>query len=168
MEKIPYTMVLHTHIDGTDTIFATMSGSLVNNPMEKWIGVIKRGTYQASSEDRRWAYEPVKDLWPNVEPGSDSSDNVSSDKVRKALESLDDKEQEEVVSVLRSNPGRIIRGDQRELIQIKIDIEISNDKLFFIKYMSSGSTHTKWYLVQVDMDQSNPVSMSNYGVYCFR
>ena len=33
--------------------------------------------------------------------------------------------------------------------------------------MSTGSTHAKWYLVQVYMDHSDPVSMSNYGVYCF-
>ena len=31
--------------------------------------------------------------------------------------------------------------------------------------MYAGSTRTKWYLVRVDMDQSDPVSMSKYRVY---
>ena len=34
--------------------------------------------------------------------------------------------------------------------------------------MYSGSTQTKWYLVQVDMDQSDPFYMKNYGVYLCR
>ena len=54
MGKIPYTMVIHNNIDGKDTIFSTMSGALVKNPLGKLIGVIKRGTYQSDAEDIRW------------------------------------------------------------------------------------------------------------------
>ena len=46
MEKIPYTMVLHKHIDGSDTRFATMARPLMKKPLEKWLGVIRRGTYK--------------------------------------------------------------------------------------------------------------------------
>ena len=46
MEKIPSTMVIHKHVDDTKTRFATMSGPLVNNLMEKWLGLIIIGTYQ--------------------------------------------------------------------------------------------------------------------------
>ena len=56
MENIPSTMVLHKHVDGTDTIFSITAGPLYNNPLEKWLGVIRRGTYQADSEDSRWKY----------------------------------------------------------------------------------------------------------------
>ena len=35
MENIPSTMLLDKHVDGEDTIFSTMSGPLVNNPLEK-------------------------------------------------------------------------------------------------------------------------------------
>ena len=45
MEKIPSTMVIHNNVDGADNRFSTMSGPLVNNPLEKWFGVIRRGTY---------------------------------------------------------------------------------------------------------------------------
>ena len=31
--------------------------------------MIRRESYQAASEDSRWAYEPVSDLWPVIEEG---------------------------------------------------------------------------------------------------
>ena len=70
MENIPSTMVLHKHVDGSDTTFLTMSGPLVNNPMEKWLGVIRKGSYQAAAKDRRWAYDKVSELYPDIDPDS--------------------------------------------------------------------------------------------------
>ena len=52
---------------------------LVKNTLEKWLGVIIGGTYQAASEDIRWAYEPVSNLWPEKEPDIDSSDDGLTD-----------------------------------------------------------------------------------------
>ena len=75
MEKIPSTMVLHKHVGGEDNRFSTMSGPLVNNPLVKFIRGIIRGTYQETSEDIRWAYEPVSNFWPDIEPDSESSDD---------------------------------------------------------------------------------------------
>ena len=79
MEKIPSTMVLHNHVDGSDTRFSFMYGPLVNNPLVKWLGVIIRGTYQSASENRRWEYEPVYDLCPYIEAYSDSISDGSND-----------------------------------------------------------------------------------------
>ena len=70
-------MVIHKHVDGVDTLFSTMSGPLVNNPLGKWFGVIIRGTYRAASEDSRWSYQPVSDLWSDIKPGSDASADES-------------------------------------------------------------------------------------------
>ena len=56
MENIPSTMVLHKHVDGAVTRFATMLGLLVDNPMGKCLGVIRGGKYHTESEDSRWAY----------------------------------------------------------------------------------------------------------------
>ena len=53
MENIPSTMVLHKHVDEADTRFSTMEGPLEINPLDKWIGVIIRGTYQEVSDDIR-------------------------------------------------------------------------------------------------------------------
>ena len=57
-----------------------MAGLLTNNPLVNWLGVIRRETYQAASEDSRWAYEQVYYFWPYIEPDSDSSDGGSSHK----------------------------------------------------------------------------------------
>ena len=70
-----------------------------------------------------------------------------------------------MVLVPCKNPRSNIREYQRALIQLKIDIGISKDKFFLINQMSSGSNQNKWYLVQVDMDQSDTVDMFNYGLY---
>ena len=48
---------------------------LVKNPMVKFLTVIILVTYQAVAENSRWSYEPVTDLWPDVDPCSDSSDD---------------------------------------------------------------------------------------------
>ena len=53
MEKIPSTMVLHKHVYGTETIFTTMAGPLEKITSGKWLGVIRRGIYEAASEDSR-------------------------------------------------------------------------------------------------------------------
>ena len=66
MENIPSTMVLHKHVNGVDTRFSTISGQLAKNMLVEWLGVIRRGTYQAASEDSRWEYEPVYNLWTDI------------------------------------------------------------------------------------------------------
>ena len=78
MENIPSNVVLHKHVDVADAIFATISIPLVKNLPVKWFGVIKRVTYKAAAEDSSWEYEPVSDLWKDIDPGSESSVYVSS------------------------------------------------------------------------------------------
>ena len=73
MENMPSTIVINKNVDGADTKYHTMEGPLENNPLVKCIGVIRIGTYQAASEDSRWAYEPVSALCPDIEPDSDNS-----------------------------------------------------------------------------------------------
>ena len=71
--------MVHKHVYGEETRFTTMAGPLVNNHLVKCIGVIRVGPYQASSEYIRWAYEPVYDLWSDIDPDSDYSDYGSRD-----------------------------------------------------------------------------------------
>ena len=92
MEKIPSTMVLHKNIDKADNRFATMTGLLANHPLEEWLGVIRRVTYQAGYKDSRWEYELVYDLLPGIEHTSVSSDDGSSDDRSKDQENTDDQE----------------------------------------------------------------------------
>ena len=168
MEKIPSIMVLHKHVEESDTRFATMAVPLANNPLGKWLVVIRIGTYRSAFEDIRWGYEPVSDLWPNIEIDIDSSDYGYSDEGRKDQDNPDGHEQEEVALVTRRNPRSLIRGDQRALSQLGSELERSKDKIFFTKHRYAVLTQTKWYLVQVDMDQSYPVTMRDYGVYLCR
>ena len=70
-----------------------------------------------------------------------------------------------MVLVPLRNPRRLRQGDQRALIQLKSEIKSSMDTNLFIKYISAGSTRAKWYLVQVDMNQLDPIDMKDYGVY---
>ena len=42
------------------------------------------------SKDSRWAYEPVSDLWPDIEPASDYSDGGSSDEGSKDQDNPED------------------------------------------------------------------------------
>ena len=79
-------MVPHKHVDGADTVFYTIARPLANNPLGKWLGVIRKGTYQ----DSRWEYDPVSDLWLDIEPDIDSSNDVSSDEGSKDQENPDD------------------------------------------------------------------------------
>ena len=83
-------MVLQNNVDGEDTIFTTMSVPVVKIPLGKWIGITRRGGYQADSGDSMWAYEPVSDLCPDLEPKSDSSYYGSSGKGSKYQEKPED------------------------------------------------------------------------------
>ena len=74
------------------------------------------------SNDITWAYEPAYELWPYIEPDSDSSDNFPSDEVSKDQENTYDQEHEDVLLVLRKKQIRLKRGGQTALIQIKSDI----------------------------------------------
>ena len=109
--------------------------------------MIRRGTYQASPEDSRWAHEPESDLWPYIDTDSNSSNYGSDDEGIKDQENPYYQEQKEAVFFPSRNPRITRQGNQRALIKLKSDIEISKDKLFFIKHMSDGPTRTKCYLV---------------------
>ena len=76
-------MVLHKNLDGSDTIFAIMAGPLVKNPLVKCLGVIRRGTYQAASEDSRWAFEPASNLWPDIDTDGDFINDGSNNELSK-------------------------------------------------------------------------------------
>ena len=43
-ENIPSKMVIHKHVDGADTRFSTMEGTLIENNLEKWLILIRIGT----------------------------------------------------------------------------------------------------------------------------
>ena len=72
----------------------------------------------------------MSDLCPDIEPDSDSSNDGSINEGGKDQEKPEYQEQKEAVLVPCRNPRRIRRGEQRSLIQIKSDSEISKDVPF--------------------------------------
>ena len=83
----------------------------------------------------------------------------TSDEVTKDQQNSDYHKYWKVASVPRRNPRRLRRRNQIALIQIKSDIEISKDDLFFIKNIVLQLTQAKQYLVEVAIEQSDPVDM---------
>ena len=67
-----------------------------------------------------------------------------------------------MVLVSRSNRRTLRKGDQRALRQLKSEIDILKDKFIFIKHTYSGSTQDKWYLILVNIDQSDPVAIMGF------
>ena len=72
-----------------------------------------------------------------------------------------------MVSVPLMNPRRLRWGDQRALRYINIYSEKSKDKIFCINNIATGLIQDEWHLLQVDMNQSGSVSMSEYVVQHF-
>ena len=99
-------MVILKNVYGDHSRFTTRLGPSVNNYLEKCLGAIRIGTYQESSEDNMWAYEPVSYLLPYVDPDSESSDD---DEVSKYQDNTYVQEHEEVSPVSWRNPRRLIR-----------------------------------------------------------
>lgn len=47
-------------------------------------------------------------------------------------------------------------------------IESSKDRLFFIKHLPDGQVLPTWYLVQVDLDETDPIVAKDWGIYHVR
>ena len=65
----------------------------------------------------------MSDLWTDIDPVSDSSDDGSIDEGIKDQDNADNKEQKEVASGTCMNLRSLIWGYQRSLILLKSDIE---------------------------------------------
>ena len=79
LERITSTLVLHNPIDGADTRFYSLSVPLDTNPLDKWLEVIRRGSFQKSGAEKQWAYETVKKIFIEMVIKSDSiNDNEST------------------------------------------------------------------------------------------
>ena len=113
MENTLSTMVLHKHVDGEDTRYATISGTLVNNPLGKCLGVIIRGTYPEEAENSWWECEPVSGMWPDIYPYSDSTMDFFCDEGIKYLENLNNQEHQKVLSDPHMNSRKLRQCYQR-------------------------------------------------------
>ena len=167
MEKIPSMLVVHKKADGTDTRLAMLKGPFLRSPLEKWLGVLEQGTYQQARADQDWAFEPVGDLWPEDSIESESEEEnddglgvPTTDKcgVRR--------ERAEASARGRTKQIQMIpKTDWKAMKELYEAVKTSGDRLCFIQFQVEGTTSPSWYLVQVDLDETDPVLASTWGTY---
>ena len=112
------------------------------HPLENWLGVHKTGTYKAAEPNKDFAFVKIEDMWSDEELEEDDSDQEEND-------------------AEPDTPAYKRR-------HLKEKIASSLNKLFFISYTPTGQVAAQWYLVQVDLDESDTEVMDKFGVYCMK
>ena len=162
MEKIPPMLVVHKKADGTDTQLVMLKGPFLCSPLEKWLGVLEQGTYQQARADQNWAFELVGDLWPEDLIESKSEDE--NDDGLGVLTTSDQSAEEEKTKTAAENRSKqvwmIPKTDHEVIKKLNEVMKTSHDWLCFIQFQVDGSMLPKWYLVQVDLDGTDPVLAS--------
>ena len=151
MERIPSTLVIHKRPDGADTRLASMRHPLVNNPVQKWLGAIDSGAYQQAAPTEDHAFVKIEDMWSDPMDESEDEDEATEPTVPPALEP----------------PAPRTRPPTRHSVlhQLYRAIYQSRDKLCFFAHQPAGQTSETWYLVQVNLDKTDPVAAKELGRY---
>ena len=139
MEKIPSTIIVHKRADGPDTRLASLQSPMSPHPLENWLGILKPGTYKAAEPNKDFAFVKIEDMWSDEELEEDDSDQEEND-------------------AEPDTPAYKRR-------HLKEKIASSLNKLFFISYTPTGQVAAQWYLVQVDLDESDTEVTDKFGVY---
>eukprot|EP00978_Attheya_sp_CCMP212_P011561 scaffold28579_cov50-Attheya_sp.AAC.2 len=74
MTVIPSTLIFHKMADGADARIGLMEGPLVENALEKWLGVVRRGAYVKAQDDPEWAFEPLASMRTDELPATTDDD----------------------------------------------------------------------------------------------
>ena len=151
MERIPSTLVVHKRPDRADTRLASMRHPLVNNPVQKWLGAIDSGAYQPTAPTEDHAFVKIEDMWSDPMDESEDEEEATEPMVPPAAEP----------------PAPRTRPPTRHSIlhQLYRAIYQSRDKLCFFAHQPAGQTTETWYLVQVNLDKTDPVSAKELGHY---
>ena len=122
--------------------------------------MLNQGTYQQASLDWSWAFEPVDDLWPEESVESDLEDKDGVQEQQQAART------QPWPQLPRPEWGRTMpRTNQEALQQLYTKLEQSKDQLCFIRYQEEGATVPWWYLVQVYLEETDPVAAKDRGMY---
>jgi hypothetical protein len=79
LTRIPSTLVIHKPTAGIDTRLATYRHAMVDNPLEKVLGLYEPGRYRQANPHLPFAYDRIEDLWQEtVEPDDDDDENSSA------------------------------------------------------------------------------------------
>ena len=151
MERIPSTLVIHKRPDGADTRMASMRHPLVNNPVQKWLGAIDSGAYRPAAPTENHAFVKIEDMWSDPIDESDDEEEIETETIPLA---------EDLPTTRADPPTR-----RRVLHQLYRSIFQSSDKLCFFAHQPAGQTTEAWYLVQVNLEKTDPVSAKELGRY---
>ena len=128
-----------------------MRHPLVNNPVQKWLGAIDSGAYRPAAPTESHAFVKIEDMWSDPIDESDDEDEIETETVPIAQEP----------PTTRADPPT----RRRVLHQLYRSIFQSSDKLCFFAHQPAGQTTEAWYLVQVNLEKTDPVSAKELGRY---
>ena len=137
MEKIPSSLIINKHLDTSDTRLASLDQDLVNNPLEQSLGFFQYGKYVQAAPGSNFAYDKVEDLWA-IDIESDDED--------------EDLEKEPVQVVVNTST-------------LYEEIAKSRDKILVVKSKDESSNTNKWYITQVDWDETKERDAKEEGIY---
>jgi hypothetical protein len=181
MTKLPSTLVIHKRTDGADSRFAAIDNRLSDTPLQKWLGVLRHGSYRQAPDDADWAFVSLQDMWADeLEQGADEHEDdaplIEVDPPPDPdLDDADDQSEggeqatdEERVGYQQGPPTRPVEPpDVRALCKFYRTIQDSPTKLFFIRWPIPEAAAT-WKLGQVDLDETDPQLARTQGVYFIR
>lgn len=135
MERIPSSVVVHKHLDTTDTRLTTMDQPLVSNPLEHSLGLHEFGKYVRAPTSESFVFDKVEDLWEvDLEP--DEADELHTQTMN------------------RSDSEQLYKRTQQ-----------SKDKLFIIQLRIEPQRLHNWYIVKVDWENTDALKAQQEGIY---
>ncbi len=192
MEKIPSTLILHRKADGADTRFSLLHGELAGTPLEKYLGVLKAGSYQQALPDKSWAYETLQSMWTE-DVDEDDDDPTSEDEEYRVdiLDSDDDDDDEERLvtqppfdpsptttatlpaATPMALPPPVQQNDTAPRSLKKLYRQVSNfrpsdNAMFFASYATNKDSLPHWRLGEVLLNETAPSIAKKSGIYQVR
>lgn len=188
LEKLPSTLVLHKMAYSADTRFLRMHGEFASNPLEKWLKILKQGSYQQANVNEKWAFEPLASMWSDKEvtvmendtesssdknPNSDNDDNLAtiddtSDSSSKGQEDGKNKVKASKLQLLLPPKAQVNAKTKVALSHFYRKIHDSNCWLFFVAYQTNQETNVRWHLAQVEWNATDSIQSQQYGIYAVR
>ncbi|CAJ1964161.1 unnamed protein product [Cylindrotheca closterium] len=178
MHKIPSTIILHKRVDTPDTRLANMRSPLAHSPLEMNLGLVDFGKYATTPTDTENAFEPIKDLWDEeVEPTEDSSDEEEDDTPTPSI--LDAIQRTQPRPINRDVPPTDTQGANQtrqvhttETITEELNLQSvyeqttqTKDKLYVIAHQDDTSGWNNWYVIQINMEETNEKLARTKGQY---
>jgi hypothetical protein len=140
MERIPSSVIIHKHLDTTDTRLSALDQPLVKNPLEQSLGFHQYGKYVKAPAGADFAFDKVEDLW-----------------------SIDIDSEEEDEDIEPRSPSENL--DKETLYEMT---KQSMDKLFIIQMKVEPQPRHNWYVVQVDWENTTETKAKQEGIYHLR